>query len=66
MHTTKHPKTEYGLTGVRTTADPVGQQRPLGKAYRLILSYDPQKEAADQGKVGEATPQTDDVQSVIG
>jgi hypothetical protein len=41
MRTTQDQKTEYSLTGVRTTADPAEQQRLLGKAYRLILSYEP-------------------------
>jgi hypothetical protein len=46
MRTTQDRKTEYSLTGVRATADPAERQRPLGKAYRLILSYEPQKKAA--------------------
>ena len=66
MHTTKHPETEDRLTAVRTTTVTAEQQRRLGRAYRLILSYDPQKKSAAQGKVGEATPQTDDVHSAIG
>lgn len=56
MRTTKHPRTEDRLTAAHTTTDPAGQQRQLGRAYRLILSYDPQKKAAAQSKVGEATP----------
>jgi hypothetical protein len=56
MDTTKRARIQYGLTGAQITADPVGEQRPLGKAYRLILSYDPQKTAAAQGEVDEATP----------
>jgi hypothetical protein len=58
MHTAKHPTIGYGLTGVRTTANPAGRQRPLGKAYRLILSFEPKK-AAPQEEVGAKTPQTE-------
>jgi hypothetical protein len=65
MRATQDQKTEYSLPGFRTKADP-DEQRPLGKAYRLILSYRPQKKVAAQGKAGEATHRTDDVQSAIG
>ena len=65
MHMTKYPKTKYGITGVQIIADLAGQQRPLGKAYRLILSYEPKKKAAAQGRVGEAVPQTDNLPSAL-
>ncbi len=66
MYTVRHLETEFGLSGVRTAADPLEQQRPLGKAYRLILSYEPKRKAPAEGNVGAATPKTDDVQSATG
>jgi hypothetical protein len=67
VHTTKRPTTEKGLTGVGvpTTVDRT-RQRPLGKVYRLILSYEPKQNAAIQDEIDEAILQTDNVQSVIG
>jgi hypothetical protein len=66
MRTAKHPKPEYRLTAVRTAVDPAECQRRLGRVYRLILSYNPQKKAAIQGEGGEAAQQTDCAQSTIG
>ena len=62
MPETKKPKTKYGITGLLITPDRAGQQRRLGKAYRLILSYQPKKASA-QGGVGEAVPQADNLPS---
>ena len=58
MPTTKQPETRCGIAGLLITPDRAGQQRRLGKAYRLILSYEPKKAAAEAG-VGEAIPQSD-------
>jgi hypothetical protein len=64
MQATRGSKTGCGLSGVRITAGPASeQQRPLGKAYRLILSYEPRKQTAAQGTVSETAPQTDNTQA---
>jgi hypothetical protein len=64
MQATKRSKTGCGLPGVRITAGPASeQQRPLGRAYRLILSYEPEKQTAAQSTVGETAPQTDNTQA---
>jgi hypothetical protein len=60
MHETKKTKTKCGITGLLITPDRAGQQRRLGKAYRLILSYEPKKASAEGG-VGEAVPQADNL-----
>ena len=65
MQTAKHFTFEHGLAGIRTTANSGGPQRPLGKAYRLILSYEPKKAAAED-EVGEADCQTDSALLVVG
>ena len=65
MHTAKYPTIEHGLTGIRTTSNPAAQQRPLGKAYRLILSYEPKKHVAEE-KVDEVACQADGVQAAVG
>jgi len=68
VHTAKRLTTENRLTGAvaPTTVDRTGQQRPLGKVYRLILSYEPKQNAAIQDEIDETILQTDNVQSVIG
>ena len=60
MPKTKQPETKCGITGLLITPDRAGQQRRLGKAYRLILSYEPKKASAEGG-VGEAVPQADNL-----
>ena len=66
MHTTRRPRIECGLLAGRAVTDPAEQQRRLGRAYRLILSYDPQKKAAARGEVGDAVPLTENAQSAAG
>jgi len=58
MPTTKQPETRCGIAGLLITPDRAGQQRGLGKAYRLIPSYEPKKASAEGG-VDETAPQAD-------
>ena len=54
MPKTKQPETKYGITGLLITPDRAGQQRRLGKAYRLILSYTPPPKMAAVGESANA------------
>jgi hypothetical protein len=66
MQATEHSKIDFGLPGVRIAAEPTGeQQRPLGKAYRLILSYEP-KQTAAQSTSDEIVPRPADSQPTAG
>ena len=60
MFTTRHPVTKDGNAGSLITLDRAGQQRRLGKAYRLILSYEP-KRASAEGCAGESVPKEDNL-----
>jgi hypothetical protein len=66
MHTTKHPTTELRVTALRPDSQTAAHPRRLGKVYRLILNYDPQKMATTQDELGEVTSEKRRTQSSIG
>jgi hypothetical protein len=66
MHTTKHLTVELGVTALRPNTEAAVHQRRLGKVYRLILNYDPQKMTTTQDKLGAVTSETGRTQSAIG
>ena len=66
MSTTKQMETKYGIARLPLTADRARpQQRPLAKAYRLILSYEPKNKATAQGEGGQEVPQPDTLPSAL-
>jgi hypothetical protein len=66
MQVTQRSETKLGLPGVWPTVSADEQQRPLGKAYRLILSYEPKKQATAQSVIGETAPPTDNTLPAAG
>ena len=66
MRITIHSAIEPMLTPGHAIADPAGQQRRLGRVYRLILNYDPKKKAATQGEFGDAALQVDGTLAKVG
>jgi hypothetical protein len=66
MHTTKQLTAELGVTALRPDSEAAVHQRRLGKVYRLILNYDPQKMATTQDKLGVVASETGCTQSATG
>jgi hypothetical protein len=66
MHTTKQLTAKLGVSVLRSDSEAAVHQRRLGKVYRLILNYDPQKMATTQDKLGAAASETGRTQSAIG
>ena len=53
MHTAKRLTTGLELTVLRPESNDAVHRRRLGRAYRLILNYDPQKAASTRAKLDE-------------
>jgi hypothetical protein len=60
------PTLESRLLTGQVGAEPGECWRQLGRVYRLILSYEPQKQAIAQGAIGETAPPTDNTLPAVG
>lgn len=66
MHTTKHLTDELQVTALRRDSEAGVHRRRLGKVYRLIRNYDPQKMPTTQDRLGEVTSEKCHTQPSIG
>jgi hypothetical protein len=66
MQATQRSEPKFGLSGICPTASLDERQRPLGKAYCLILSYEPKKQATAQSAIGETDPPPDNTPPAAG
>lgn len=66
MHTTKDPTAGLRMATLRPGSETPVHQRRLGKVYRFILNYEPQKMTTSEDRLGEVSSQEDHIEPSVG